>query len=373
MAPGDRIGYDLSALCPRRGPHVIPRNGGLTLKAAVTDGKGSVWIEDVPAPEPNDYQCLCRMLACATCTGTDRKHIQDKLPWRQDYPGILGHESIGEVVEVGAKVTAFGRGDLVLRPTAVYPGERLGGFSSLWGGFAEYGLVTDAAAMRRDDPSAETNNYVRFQQKLPPDLGVSPADATMVITLKETASYVASVGVKMLTSAVILGAGSVAFSMCRFAKVFGGSPVIVVGRRDEPLAHARKLGADVTINAREADVAQAVRDATDGEGADIMIDATGNAEFAKACMPALAADGVVAFYATYPADDTTRETLDPARVRRGSTAEDAAHPYMMDAVRLGLVNLADFYSHRMPLAEIAEAFDMLDRKKAFKIVLEMEA
>ena len=50
------------------------------MKAGITDGAGKVWLEEVPVPEPNDYQCLCRNLVCATCTGTDRKHIHNQLP-----------------------------------------------------------------------------------------------------------------------------------------------------------------------------------------------------------------------------------------------------------------------------------------------------
>jgi len=341
------------------------------LKAAITDGKGSVWLAEVPRPEPNDYQCLCRILACATCTGTDRKHIQNKLPWKQDYPGLLGHESIGEVIEVGRHVKAFRKGDVVFRPAAVYPGERLGDYSSMWGGFAEYGLVADAAAMRADTPDAEPNAYVRFQQKLPPDLGVSPADATMIITLKETASYVADVGVKLLKSVAVLGSGPVALGMVRFAKVFGAHPVIVVGRRDEPLELARRVGGDVTVNTQSVEPVRAIQDATEGRGVDFLIDATGDVAFVKTCMSALAPGGKAAPYATYDAEDAVQTTLDPNRVCQASTGEDLAHPYLIDAVRLGLVDLADYYSHRMPFEQIAEAFDMLTRKEASKVVIEM--
>ena len=120
------------------------------MKAAITNGEGKVWIEDIPAPVPNDYQCLCRNLVCASCTGTDKKHIHNKLPWAQKYPGILGHESVGVVVETGAKVKNYQVGDMVIRPTPAYPGTTYHGFTSLWGGFSELGLVTDAAAVAAD-------------------------------------------------------------------------------------------------------------------------------------------------------------------------------------------------------------------------------
>jgi len=342
------------------------------MKAAITDGKGNVWIDEVPIPEPNDYQCLCKMLACATCSGTDQKHINNKLPWTQHYPGILGHESVGKVVSVGTKVRNYHLGDWVLRPTCVYPGEKLGGYTSLWGGFAEFGLCTDAAAMREDDPKAQPNNYTRFQLALPDDLGITPAEATMLITLKECASYIASVGVGLYSSVLLLGSGAVAYGMCWFAKVFGAYPVIMGGRRDEPLVYAReRLGADFVINVLRENLRDRVWEITDGKGVDRLIDTSGDIEFMTSCLPALSADGKAAAYATYSSPDAVQKNIPSDKLIAGATAEDKAHQYLIDAVRLGLVNLGDHFSHRMPLEQIAEGFALLQSKKAFKIVFEM--
>ena len=343
------------------------------MRAAVTDGAGKVWLESVPEPRPDAYQCLCKMLACATCTGTDTKHIHNKLPWKQHYPGLLGHESIGRVVETGAKVRNFKVGDLVLRPTPAYPGETFAGYTSMWGGFSEYGLVTDAAAVRADTPDAEVNNYVRFQQKVPADLDVTPADWTMIITLKETASYAASVGVGLYSSVAVLGAGSVGISMCRFAKIFGAYPLIAVARRDEQLAYARDvIGADFTVNATTTDPVTAMRSLTNGAGVDVMIDTTGNAAFLGACIPGLTEAGRAAAYATYDPQDGVAQHVPADKLVTGRTGEDEANQYLIDAVRLGLVDLRTFYSHTMPFAQISEGFDLLKAKKAFKIAFEME-
>lgn len=45
------------------------------MKAAVTDGKGSLELIDIPTPEPEPYQCVCRLEAAVTCSGTDQKII----------------------------------------------------------------------------------------------------------------------------------------------------------------------------------------------------------------------------------------------------------------------------------------------------------
>lgn len=343
------------------------------MKAAITDGKGKVWIGEVPRPVPGDYECLCKTKACATCTGTDSKHIHDKLPWAQAYPGLLGHESVGVVIEVGKKVRNFREGDIVLRPAAAFPGTQLGGYTSMWGGFAEYGLVGDAAAMRADDPEAKPNNYTRFQQVIPREANISCVDATMLITLKECASYIASSGVGFRSRVLVLGAGSVGMCMIRFAKIFGANPVIAVARRDEQLAYVKeRIGADATVNVPRQDLLASVAELTGGQGVDRIIDTTGDADFLRSALPALAPGGKVGAYATYTRGKARADIVAPEFEAGGATGEDIAHPYLLDAVRLGLVPLGDYYSHVVPLADLPRAFGMIEHKEAFKVVATME-
>ena len=75
------------------------------MKAAVVTRPGRLELLDVPDPRPDDYQVRVRTLAVGLC-GTDR-HIVDGTFYRKDYPAILGHESLGQVVEVGRAVRSF--------------------------------------------------------------------------------------------------------------------------------------------------------------------------------------------------------------------------------------------------------------------------
>lgn len=342
------------------------------MKAAVTKGDGKIELIEVPRPRPDSYQCLCKILAAATCSGTDQKIMADKLPWEQDYPGILGHESVGRVVKVGKKVRNIKEGEIFLRPTAVYPGEKLGDYYSLWGGFAEYGLVTDTRALREEHPETELNNYTRYQQKLPPGFPISLVDATMLITLKEAASFVANAGITLSQSLVILGSGSVALSMCRFAKIFGAYPVMVVGRRHKPLRYAERIGADFTVNTQENNFVEKVRGITQNRGVDGVIDTTGDVSLVKESLGVLSTDGKIIPYATYEASDTIRKSLPVDKVLSTGPSEERAHRYLIDTVRLGWLRPANFYSHRLPFSEIRAGFELLRKKEAFKIVFKME-
>ena len=83
------------------------------MRAAVVVEPGRVELVDVPDPVPDPYQVRVQTLAGGLC-GTDR-HIVAGTFYRRDYPAILGHESIGRVVELGERVRNLTLGDMVLR------------------------------------------------------------------------------------------------------------------------------------------------------------------------------------------------------------------------------------------------------------------
>ena len=342
------------------------------MKVGITDGAGNVWVDDVPVPKPNDYQCLCRNLVCATCTGTDRKIMHNKLSNDHEFPAILGHESIGIVEEVGKKVRKFRKGDMVIRPTAVYSTERYAGFASLWGGYTEYGLITDAEAQLADDPGVQIHSYVQYQLLLPPDLGLEAGDASMLITLKEVLSFADSIGIGLNTPTLITGIGSVGLAFCKAAKILGAYPVIAAARRDSQFPPALSLGADYVIDTEKQDLTEAVMEITKGQGVTRLVDVTGAAGYVARCLPALAPDGKISPYGRYPADDPLTAHVPEERILKGSTGEVRTHDFICSAVRHGLLpDLHRLYSHRMPFSRLKEGFDMIERKEAFKIVFDM--
>ena len=153
--------------------------------------------------------------------------------------------------------------------------------------------------------------------------------------------------------------------------VIGGGVFFLISSLDSlVVAGVEKFGSEITrtqVRLKEAKIS-----ITSGEGVDVIIDATGDAQFLNSCLPALKPDGKAAPYATYKTGDTIAKTIDPAKIVQGATGEDRAHQYLLDAVRLGLVDLTNYYSHRLPFERIEEGFELLKNKTAFKIVFEME-
>ena len=194
------------------------------MRAAIVPQPGRIELVEIPEPKYGDYEARVEILACSICSGTDSHIVYGQFPWRA-YPCVLGHESIGRVVEVGPAVRNLRPGDLVLRPTAVRPGETLGGYSSMFGSFAEIGIVADAAAIVADTPRGETPKLPPFataQQVMPPDF--DPDLAGAFITFKETLSFLQRLGVQVGKSVLILGSGTVGLSFAYGAKLMGAWP-----------------------------------------------------------------------------------------------------------------------------------------------------
>ncbi|MBO7328054.1 MAG: zinc-binding dehydrogenase [Lentisphaeria bacterium] len=345
------------------------------MKGALSDGKGKVWVDEVPMPEIGDYECLCKTDACATCTGTDKKLIMGEMSWAkpEHYPAILGHESVGTVIKIGKKVRYIKEGMRILRPAAWYPGENKHGITSFMGGFAEYGIVTDLQALKEDDPEAKPSAYTQYQQILPDDLEISPADATMLITLKEIYSFIRDLNMPAGKTAVVLGAGAVGTAMCFFAKL-AGLKVAVAARRDAPLTNCREAGADFTVNTAKEDLCTALREWTNNCGVDFILDASGAFEMISSAAQALAEKGSLC---TYASGGTLKERFAelslPVRWQLVSCppAEASAHDFLISMVRMKLIPFHLFYDRVMPLedfpAGMAEIFD----KKSIKTVFTM--
>jgi threonine dehydrogenase-like Zn-dependent dehydrogenase len=345
------------------------------MKSVITDGKGKVELKEIRDPQPNSHQCLCRIDACATCTGTDKKLVNGQMAWANKYPAILGHESFGTVIQCGRDVRNIKPGDRFLRPAAAYPWTLLDGYASWMGGFSEYGLVTDTKALQEDNPSAVIHPYCVYQQLIPPEISIEAADATMLVTLKEIASTLRDLDIKFGSKVVVLGTGAVGMSMCYFAKLCGAYPVISVGRRDQPLEDSRKTGADFVINVLHEDMAQKVMEYTQQSGVDFVLDAAGDTGLIMNSGPMLAKYGAICSYAGRTgAEPLAVDSIKGAahwKYIQGGPDESSAHQYLLDLVRIKAVPLKAFYSHTLPFDEFEAGFQMLIEKQASKIVFTM--
>lgn len=393
------------------------------MKAVTWQGKRNVRVDEVPDPKiekPTD--AVIRVTSTGIC-GSDL-HLYEVLGAFIDPGDILGHEPMGIVEEVGSEVGNLKPGDRVVVPFNIscghcyYCDQKLysqcettqvtehGKGAALFGYTKLYGQVPGGQAERLRVPFANFGP-IKVPEGPPDDRFLYLSD--VVPTSWQAVEYA---NVPPGGTVLVLGLGPIGQMCARIALHRGASRVIGVDLVDERLELARGYGID-TIDLRQyKHVADAVRDRTDGRGADSVVDAvgmeahgapvTGLAQQLATLLPGpLAAKavekvGVDRLAALYVAIDAVRRggtislsgvyggMLDPmpmmtlfdkqVQLRMGQAnvhawIDDVMPLITGDGDPLGVEDLA---THHLPLSEAPEAYDMFQKKRdgAVKIVLQ---
>ena len=239
------------------------------MKAAVYSAPKKVKIKEVSIPGINDEEILVRVKVSLTC-GTDRKLYLRGHPLFPP-PFILGHEFAGEVIKTGKKVKKVKEG---MRVTAANSAPCHSCFYCkrgreelcenllirLSGAFAEYIAVPE--------PIAKENLF-----EIPED--ISYQEAAFLEPLACAVHGIEEADIRFGDTVVINGAGPIGLLFLQLAKL-RGARVIITDLSEERISLAHKLGADKTINvARIKDTIKAVKELTEGKGADTAIEAVG--------------------------------------------------------------------------------------------------
>jgi threonine dehydrogenase-like Zn-dependent dehydrogenase len=256
------------------------------MKALAWHGKRDVRLDTVPDPsisEPTD--AIVRMTSTAIC-GSDL-HLYEVLGPFMAEGDVLGHEPMGIVEEVGSAVTSIAPGDRVVIPFQIACGrcymcrqglptqcettqvreEGMG--AALFGYTKLYGQVPGAQAEYLRVPQAQFTS-IKVPEGPPDDRFVYLSD--VLPTAWQAVEYAA---VPDGGSLAVIGLGPIGDMSCRIAMHRGAGKVIGVDLVPERLARARRYGVE-TLDLREHDdVAETIRDLTDGRGADAVIDAVG--------------------------------------------------------------------------------------------------
>lgn len=212
-----------------------------------------------PKPGPTKNELLVKVKATAL-NRADIMQRQGNYPQPKGASPILGLEMAGVVEGVGAHCSRWKAGD---RVCALLPG----------GGYAEYAVVPDALAM----PIPEN---LDFEQ--------AAAIPEVFLTAYQCLSWIGRVqaGETVLIHAGASGVGTAAIQLARES----GARVIVTAGSERKLSVCRDLGADVAINYKDGPFAPHIRDATDTQGVDLILDFVG-AAYWEQNLSALALDG----------------------------------------------------------------------------------
>lgn len=213
------------------------------MKAAVLLEKERIVYQEVAEPTVGDGQVKVKVRACGIC-GSDLPRVFDGTA--RSYPLILGHEFSGTVAEVGKDVTGFTVGEHVVAAPLVPCGTcedcRNGDYalckhysfigSRQNGAFADY-IVVPAA------------NVVKIPEALPFEQAATIEPATVALHALRHIHYESGQDV------AVLGCGIIGLYMVQWARALGAKRITVVGRGEQGLAAAKRMGADETVSTKD--------------------------------------------------------------------------------------------------------------------------
>lgn len=346
-----------------------------TMKAAVYRGINDVRVETVPVPQIGAGELLVRVHTCGIC-GTDLKKIATG---SHSAPRIFGHETAGVVAATGSGVTGFRPGDRVVVFHHIPCGDcfycrhktfaqcetykKVGctaGFEPSGGGFAEYVRVMDWIVGQ---------GTVRI-----PD-GVSFEQACFVEPVNTCMKAIQALRLLPEERVLVIGQGPIGILLSILAKRTGAG-VITSDLYSQRLTISETFGLHNLIDASRTDTVKAVREQTEGRGADAALLAVGGNGLIRTAMDAVRPGGRVLLFAQTVRGEAT---IDPAAIcvdeKTLLGSYSASTDLQEDSVRFVMSREADLQrliSHRFPLSRSAEALNLAAHPQpdSMKIVIQ---
>lgn len=346
------------------------------MKAITFAGKGKVAYERVPDPEieePGD--AIVRVRAAGIC-GSDL-HPYHEREKGLDRGTVMGHEFVGEIVEVGAGASGFRRGDSVFGPFTTSCGSCFycrRGLTCRCESGRLFGWVHDGEGLHGGQAELVRVPLATGTLMKVPD-GVSDAAALLLGDILSTGFFCAEqAGVGSIESTnraapgstfAVVGCGPVGLMTVLAARFLGAEGLFAIDTVAERLAAAERLGA-IALDYEEDPVVDIVRDATDGRGADAVMEVVGTRAATRTAVDLLRPGGVLSSVGVHTEERfafTPIEAYDKNLTFRGGRCPARAYmSRLAPLVRDGELDAEFVFSHRMPLSEGARGYDIFDRK-----------
>jgi len=336
-----------------------------TMQAAVFLGEGKLELQQRPIPVVQKRDDVLLRVKAASVCGSDISML--KVP--PDHPAtvgvILGHEYVGEVLEVGIDVTHVQPGDQVIISPDVRCGQcyycrmglnnmcenrpTLGEFVD--GGFAEYNVAPARALFKVD-------------KKVPPDI------AAIGEPLACALSGITKAGVQAGDAVVVLGAGPLGLLFALLARMCGAGTVMLSEPKAGRRKHAQSLGFEFVVNPLEENLKDLVMSLTP-RGADVVVDAVGSL-FGEALELPRRGGKIVLFGVSIRSQTTLNQfaiTANQLTVLGSFIFTNESFPTMIKVLEAGALPLDRLITHRLPLARIGEGIELLRQGEATKVIV----
>ncbi|WAP53060.1 S-(hydroxymethyl)mycothiol dehydrogenase [Arthrobacter sp. ATA002] len=350
----------------------------------VKEKNAPVSLETILVPDPGPGEALVDILTCGVCH-TDLHYKQGAI--NDDYPFLLGHEATGVVSAVGPDVTEVAPGDRVVLNWRAVCGE--------------------CRACRKGEPQYCFNTHNATQKmtledgtELTAALGIGAfAEKTLVAAGQCTkvdddvdaaavgllgCGIMAGIGAAINTgevqrgeSVAVIGCGGVGIAAVAGAQLAGATTIIAVDIDAKKLELAKAQGATHVINSKEEDPVEAIRALTEGNGADVVIDAVGRPETYKQAFYARDLAGRVVLVGVPNPEMKIELPLADVFGRGGSLKSSwygdclpsRDFPMLVEQYKLGRLDLDAFVTERIGLNDIEEAFTKMHDGKVLRSVV----
>ncbi|WP_406433094.1 S-(hydroxymethyl)mycothiol dehydrogenase [Streptomyces sp. NBC_01589] len=345
------------------------------VRAVVARGKGAlVSLETINVPGPGPGEALVKIEACGVCH-TDLHYREGGI--NDDFPFLLGHEAAGVVESVGEGVTDVAPGDFVILNWRAVCGQ----CRACLRGRPQYCFNTH---------NAKQKMTLTDGTELSPALGIGAfAEKTLVaagqctkVDRAATAAaagllgcgVMAGIGAAINTgnvgrgdSVAVIGCGGVGDAAIAGARLAGAATIIAVDIDDRKLETAKKIGATHTVNSKQGDPVEAIRELTGGFGADVVIEAVGRPETYKQAFYARDLAGTVVLVGV-PTPEMKLELPLLDVFGRGGALKSSWYgdclpsrdfPMLIDLYLQGRLDLDAFVTETIALDEVEKAFERM--------------
>jgi S-(hydroxymethyl)mycothiol dehydrogenase len=357
------------------------------VQGVVARAKGEpVSIETVVVPDPGPGEAIVQIQACGVCH-TDLHYREGGI--NDDFPFLLGHEAAGIVESVGDGVTNVKPGDyVILNWRAVCGNCRSCRRGKPWICFSTFNAsqkmtLTDGTVL---SPALGIGAFiektlVHSGQCTPVDPKAPPTAAGLL-----GCGVMAGLGAAMNTGGVgrgdsvaVFGCGGVGDAAIAGSRLAGAAKVIAVDIDDRKLAWAKDFGATHTVNSKSTDAVEYIKSVTDGNGADVCIEAVGNPSVYQQAFEARDLAGTVVLVGV--PNPTAKLELPFIEVfGRGGALKSSWYgdclpsrdfPMLIDLYLQGRLDLDRFVSETITINDVEAAFHKMEQGDVLRSVVVM--
>ena len=343
-----------------------------TMRALVKPAAGpGLEIRAVPIPVPGPGQVLVRVRAGGIC-GTDL-HIERWDPWaagRLHPPRIIGHEFCGTVVEAGPDVHGIAFGDFISGESHVSCGR----CHLCRRGEAHICEALQIIGVDRDGAFADyvvlpALNAWKMSPQIPPEVAA-------IMDPFGNAVHTALATEVAARSVIVMGCGPIGLCAILITRRAGAAPILAVDVNPYRLRLARQMGADRVVDARTEEVPRIARALTEGAGADVLLEFSGNGQGLHTGLAALRNGGFAALLGlpARPIElDLASDVIFKGVRLQGIFGRRLWETWYEATALLGSgLDIRPVITHRLPLARFAEAFALMRSGECGKVILTVE-